>query len=38
MHVISGEKLPGEYRGVYDPAVQEFMAKALTIYQKKKNE
>ena len=38
MYANAGEKLPKEYRGVYDPTVQEYMAKALMIYQKKKNE
>ena len=38
MYANSGEKMPKEYRGVFDPDVQKFMAKALTLYQKKKNE
>jgi len=34
MYAKSGEKIPQEYRGVYYEAVQEFMGKALKIYQK----
>jgi DNA-binding transcriptional MerR regulator len=36
MYANSGEGLPKEYRGFYDPVVQEFMSKALSIFQKNK--
>lgn len=36
MYTNSGEKIPPEYRAGFSPDVQEFMAKALKIHQKKK--